>query len=112
MRIFDAVLVIPVYNSLMILTTIALSGVYWDNFEGWSVRDTLLFVLGLCLIFSGIGSLCHGQKHESMANLKGENRNLESVQEGGATGGATESEVSDRHSDVNPKELSPSRMEL
>ena len=68
MRIFDAVLIIPIYNSLQILSTIALSGVYWDNFHAWSVRDSLLFTFGLLLIFSGIGAVSHGQKHQSMAH--------------------------------------------
>jgi len=68
MRIFDAVLIIPIYNSLQILSTIALSGVYWDNFRAWSAWDSSIFTLGLCLIFGGIAAVSHGQKHQSMAH--------------------------------------------
>eukprot|EP01083_Nonionella_stella_P005572 16099_1 len=68
MRIFDAVLVIPIYNSLQILSTIALSAVYWQNFKDWNAKDSVFFSLGLLLIFCGIAAISHGQKHQSMAN--------------------------------------------
>ena len=69
MRIFDAVLIVPIYNSLQILSTIALSTVYFDNFSHFKrTRNLLLFSVGILLILSGIGAVSHGQKHQSMAH--------------------------------------------
>eukprot|EP00484_Ammonia_sp_Unknown_P005910 CAMPEP_0197071946 /NCGR_PEP_ID=MMETSP1384-20130603/209822_1 /TAXON_ID=29189 /ORGANISM="Ammonia sp." /LENGTH=450 /DNA_ID=CAMNT_0042510753 /DNA_START=21 /DNA_END=1370 /DNA_ORIENTATION=+ len=74
MRIFDAVLIIPVYSSLMICTAVALSGVYWNNFRAWSVKDSLLFSFGLLLILSGIVTVSQGQKHASMVHHEHDKR--------------------------------------
>ena len=71
---FWCCLIIPIFTSSQVLSTIALSAVYWNNFEDWSVRDSLLFTFGLILIFTGIGAVSHGQKHQSMAHHKDDRR--------------------------------------
>merc|ERR1712154_6791 len=62
MRIFDAVLIVPIYNSLQILSTIALSTVYFDNFSHFEKeRNLLLFCLGILFILTGITLVSKGQ---------------------------------------------------
>ena len=105
MRIFDAVLIIPIYNSLQILSTIALSGVYWDNFQSWSVRDSLLFIFGLVLIFSGIGAVSHGQKHQSMAHHADDKRHYIIGAKQNKDGNATRSKIHSFSGNVDDVEI-------
>ena len=101
MRVFDAVLIIPIYNSLQILSTIALSGVYWDNFEDWSLKDSLLFTLGLVLIFGGIGTVSQGQKHMSMAHHVDDKRQKIIRANESGTGGKNQMKSFSGNVDVN-----------
>eukprot|EP01084_Bolivina_argentea_P188775 324860_1 len=66
MRLFDAVLVVPIFNSLLILTTIGVSAVYFHNFEKFSILNLVLFMFGLVLVISGMLMLMKGQKQSSM----------------------------------------------
>eukprot|EP01084_Bolivina_argentea_P270819 460583_1 len=75
MRIFDAVLIVPIYNSLQILSSLALSAVYFNNLEAFSIIDCFMFPSGLMLVFVGIAMVSHGQKHASMKNHQSDQKN-------------------------------------
>ena len=66
MRLFDAVLICPIYNSLFIFTTIAISAAYFRTFSNFSVFNLILFTIGLLFIIWGMLLLLYGQSKASM----------------------------------------------
>eukprot|EP01084_Bolivina_argentea_P039842 73622_1 len=66
MRLFDAVLICPIYNSLFIFSSIAISAVFFNNFQDSELVNLILFTSGLLLIIWGMLLLMYGQTKPSM----------------------------------------------
>ena len=66
MRLFDATLVVPIFNSLLILTTIAINASYFTNFTRFATLNLVMFMFGLLFMIFGMVLLIKGQKHASM----------------------------------------------
>ena len=66
MRIFDAVLAIPLFNSFQILSSLFLSASYFNDFVDYTLIQGILFTLSLILIIIGITLVTIGQNSESM----------------------------------------------
>jgi len=70
MRIFDAVLIVPLYNSLLICLSVALSGMFFDDFKNFSWDQSILFGSGILCIACGITLVTIGQNKTSMEHHK------------------------------------------
>ena len=70
MRLFDATLVVPIFNSLLILTTIAVNAAYFNNFTRFATVNLVMFIFGLLFMIIGMILLMMGQKHASMQHRK------------------------------------------
>ena len=59
MRIFDAILVIPIFTSFNILVTMGLAASFTNNFIGLNPFRIIMFILGVLLIVVGVIIVCN-----------------------------------------------------
>ena len=70
MIIFDAVLAIPLFNSLQILSSMFLSASYFNDFVNYTWYQGIIFGFGLILTIIGIILVTIGQNSESMKHYE------------------------------------------
>ncbi|KAJ2126951.1 hypothetical protein GGH17_002118, partial [Coemansia sp. RSA 788] len=60
---YDALLQVPVFYVVWTVFDIIGGGIYFNEFRMFTTIKYVLFVLGVCVIFSGVGLLANRLKH-------------------------------------------------
>eukprot|EP00181_Compsopogon_caeruleus_P006431 CAMPEP_0184680778 /NCGR_PEP_ID=MMETSP0312-20130426/3687_1 /TAXON_ID=31354 /ORGANISM="Compsopogon coeruleus, Strain SAG 36.94" /LENGTH=369 /DNA_ID=CAMNT_0027131133 /DNA_START=286 /DNA_END=1396 /DNA_ORIENTATION=+ len=58
LRLFDAVYIIPMLQMNWILFSSLSGGVFYDEFNGWGLKEFGIYTLGVSLILAGVALLC------------------------------------------------------